>query len=153
MKDDRRADAAVLILRLGVGAIALYYGAEKLLGVFGGPGVKGTIQGMEKGMGIPPVLTVLAICGEFFGGLGMIFGFLTSLAAFGFACVMAVATYENWKTPGLLNAVFTTPSPEQPAKVFYTVALFAGAVAIMFLGGGAYSIDNRLFNRKKKGVR
>ena len=133
-----------------MGAIAVYYGCQKLFGVFGGPGVEGTIKSMQTAFGIPPVLAVLAICGEFFGGLGMIFGFLTGVAAFGFACVMAVATFEIWKVPGFLNSVFTAPAQEAPAKAFYTVALFAGAVAIMILGGGTYSIDNRLFNRKRK---
>src|SRR5579862_1039929 len=135
----KRADAAVLILRVLVGCVALYYGCQKLLGIFGGGGVQGTIKFMEGQLGIPPVFAVLAICGEFFGGLGMIFGFLTSIAAFGFACVMVVATYENWKTPGLLQSVFTAPtSPAQPAQVFYTIALLAGALAIMVMGGGRY---------------
>ena len=112
-------DVAVLILRLGIGLIATYYGAQKALGIFGGPGIHGTIGFMEGKMGIPPVFAILAICGEFLGGLGMIFGVLTSVAAFGFACVMVVATYENWKTPDLIQSVFTHPGPEDASKMFF----------------------------------
>jgi putative oxidoreductase len=155
MKGNRRVDWAVFILRLGIGLVALYYGSQKALGLFGGGGIHGTISFMEGKLGIPPVFAILAICGEFLGGLGMIFGFLTSVAAFGFACTMLVATYENWKEPGLLHALFTNPGPEDPAKVFYTLALMVGAIAIVILGGGAFSLDNRVFTKAKKkgGVR
>ena len=151
----KRVDAAVLILRVAVGLIAMYYGSQKMFGLFHGPGVQGTIQYMEKAYSIPPVFAILAMCGEFFGGLGMVFGFLTNIAAFGFACTMAVATFENWKTPGLIQTVFTSPTPEDPSKVFFSFVLFFGALAVMLIGGGAYSLDSRFFGKKapQKGAR
>jgi putative oxidoreductase len=150
MKGNARLDWAVLILRLGVGLVALYYGCQKVLGVFGGPGIHGTVGFMESKFGIPPVFAILSICGEFLGGLGMIFGALTSVAAFGFSCVMVVATYENWKEPGVLQSLFGHPNPQDLPHIFITVPLLVGALAIMILGGGSFSVDNKLFAKKPK---
>ena len=154
MKNNPRVDWAVLILRLSIGLIALYYGSQKALGAFGGPGIHGTVSFMESQFHIPPVFAILAICGEFLGGLGMIFGALTQVAAFGFACVMAVATYENWSRNHISDVLFGHPGTEVASQAFYTVALLTGAIAIMILGGGSFSIDSKLFaGRKKKGLR
>lgn len=147
----KRADVALLILRLGIGAVAMYYGSQKMFGAFNGPGVHGTIGYMKQAYGFPPVMAILAMCGEFLGGLGMFVGFLTSIAAFGFACTMAVATYENWQKPGLFQAVFVTGNPDEASKMYYPLVLFVAALAIMIMGGGAFSLDNRLFRRAPKG--
>ena len=42
-------------------------------------------------LGIPPAFAVLGACGEFLGGLGVLFGFLSRIAAFGVGCTMATA--------------------------------------------------------------
>ena len=42
-------------------------------------------------MGIPAVFALLAITAEFFGGIGLIVGFLSRIAAFGIAVDMLVA--------------------------------------------------------------
>jgi len=42
---------------------------------------------------IPAVVALLAICAEFFGGLGLIVGFLARIAAFGIAVNMLVAIW------------------------------------------------------------
>jgi putative oxidoreductase len=151
--NNKRVDVALLILRLGVGPIACFYGAQKLFGAFHGSGYHGTIGFMDH-MGIPPVLAILAMCAEFFGGLGIFLGCLTGLAAFGFACTMAVATYFNWTRPGLVQTVFTSPGPNDPPQLFFSLVLFVAAVAIMVMGGGTYSLDRLIFSRKaRKGPR
>ena len=42
-------------------------------------------------MHIPAPFAFLAICAEFFGGLGLIVGLLSRIAAFGIMCNMLVA--------------------------------------------------------------
>jgi len=147
MKGITRFDFALLILRVGVGLIAMFYGAQKLFGVFGGSGIHGTIAFMKNVFHIPLPLAILAMVGEFFGGLGMIVGALTPLAAFGFACTMAVATYENWVGHNLTEVILAKPSPAQASEAFYTVSLFLGAVTIMIAGAGKLSVDAKLFRK------
>ena len=82
---------ATLILRLVLGVVFLAHGAQKLLGWFGGPGFSGTMGMFTGYLHIPAPLAFLAIAAEFFGGLGLILGFLTRIAAFGIAVNMLVA--------------------------------------------------------------
>jgi putative oxidoreductase len=76
-------DAAITILRLVLGVIFFAHGAQKLLGWFGGYGFTGTMGFFTGVMHIPAVFAFLAIAAEFFGGLGLIFGLFTRVAALG----------------------------------------------------------------------
>src|SRR5256885_4843873 len=84
-------DAATTILRLVLGVIFFAHGAQKMLGWFGGYGFTGTMGFFTGAMHIPALFAFLAIAAEFFGGLGLIFGFLTRIAAFGIFVNMVVA--------------------------------------------------------------
>src|SRR3989442_9621682 len=81
---------ATLILRLVLGVVFFAHGAQKLLGWFGGPGFSGTMGMFTGYLHIPAPLAFLAIVAEFFGGLGLILGFLPRIAAFGIAVNMMV---------------------------------------------------------------
>ena len=88
---DTDDDAAATILRLALGVVFFAHGAQKMLGWFGGFGFSGTMGFFTGTMHIPAPLAFLAIAAEFFGGLGLILGFLTRVAAFGIAVNMLVA--------------------------------------------------------------
>src|SRR5260221_9233812 len=83
--------AATATLRVVLGIVFFAHGAQKLLGWFGGPGFSGTMGFFAGYLHIPAPLALLAIAAEFFGGLGLILGFLTRIAAFGIAVNMLVA--------------------------------------------------------------
>src|SRR6266852_3207347 len=83
--------AATAILRLVLGIVFFAHGAQKMLGWFGGLGFSGTMGFFTGTMHIPAPFAFLAIAAEFFGGLGLILGFLTRIAAFGIAVNMLVA--------------------------------------------------------------
>ena len=74
---------ATAILRLTLGAVFFAHGAQKMLGWFGGFGFRGTMGFFTDLMHVPAPLAFLAIAAEFFGGIGLIFGFLTRIAALG----------------------------------------------------------------------
>jgi putative oxidoreductase len=59
------------------------HGAQKMLGWFGGWGFSATMGFFTGMMHIPAPLAFLAIAAEFFGGLGLILGLVTRIAAFG----------------------------------------------------------------------
>src|ERR1700704_7136810 len=82
---------ATAILRLVLGVVFFAHGAQKLLGWFGGFGFAGTMGFFTGMMHIPAPLAFLAIAAEFFGGMGLILGFLTRIAAFGIGVNMLVA--------------------------------------------------------------
>src|SRR5438105_7917345 len=85
------SDTATTILRLVLGVVFFAHGAQKMLGWFGGYGFTGTMGFFTGVMYIPQLFAFLAIVAEFFGGLGLILGFLTRIAAFGIFCNMIVA--------------------------------------------------------------
>src|SRR6202035_144078 len=88
--DDSTATA---ILRLVLGLIFFAHGAQKMLGWFGGYGFSATMGAFTGSMHIAAPLAFLAIVAEFFGGVGLILGFLTRIAAFGIAVNMVVAVW------------------------------------------------------------
>src|SRR5262249_54666710 len=97
-------NAATAILRLVTGVVFFAHGAQKMLGWFGGFGFSGTMGFFTGQMHIPAVFAFLAIAAEFFGGLGLIVGFLTRIAAFGVAVNMLVAIYMvNARNGFLMN--------------------------------------------------
>lgn len=74
-------DWALLAVRIVAGIIFVAHGSQKLFGAFGGPGLGPLIQMMG------PVGYLVAI-GEFFGGLGLIFGFLSRFSSASLIVVM-----------------------------------------------------------------
>src|SRR5271156_5912133 len=84
---------ALTILRLVLGIVFFAHGSQKVLGWFGGYGFSGTMGFMTHQLGIPAALAFLDIAAEFLGGIGLILGCLTRVAAFGIACVMFVAVF------------------------------------------------------------
>jgi putative oxidoreductase len=84
-------NTATAILRLVLGVVFFAHGAQKMLGWFGGYGFSATMGPFTGMLHIPAALAFLAIAAEFFGGLGLILGFLTRIAAFGIGINMIVA--------------------------------------------------------------
>jgi len=129
----------LLIVRVFLGVIFFAHGAQKLFGVFGGPGLKGTIGYFRSSLGVPPALAVLVALVECFGGLAVFVGLLTRLAALGLAVIMLVAVAKvHWRNGFFLNMSL------QPGKGHgfeFNFALIGMALALLVGGGGAKSID------------
>src|SRR5271169_6109242 len=83
-------DHTVALARLVLGVVFFMHGAQKALAWFGGYGFHSTMHFLT-GMGIPTLFALLAIAAEFLGGIGLIVGFLSRVAAFGIAVNMLVA--------------------------------------------------------------
>ncbi|HXG51215.1 MAG TPA: DoxX family protein [candidate division Zixibacteria bacterium] len=133
---------AMLPTRIGLGAVFIAHGAQKLFGWWGGTGLQATIETFERSLGVPPYLTVLAAGTEFFGGIAVILGLLTRLSALGLACVMAVAVW----TVHLANGFFLNWSltPGQGHGFEFNLTLIAMAVSLMLSGPGKLSVDRLL---------
>ncbi len=129
-------------LRLALGFMILPHGLQKTLGWFGGYGFKGTMGYLTGQVGAPWIFALLAILAESVGGLMLIAGFGTRLAALGVGGVMLVAAAMH-RSNGFFMNWFGTQKGE--GVEFHLLAL-GMVVALLILGGGKWSVDS-LFHR------
>jgi putative oxidoreductase len=133
-------DYALTLARLVLGIVFFAHGAQKVLGWWGGYGFAGTMQAFTGGMGIPAPLAFLAIMAEFLGGLGLIVGGLTRVAAFGIFATMVVASSMHAQ-----NGFFMNWFGNQKGEGFeYHLLALALASILMIGGAGAWSADRVL---------
>ena len=138
-------DKVLTLIRLVLGVIFFAHGAQKMLGWFGGYGFKGTMGFFTHQMGIPAPIAFLAICAEFFGGLGLIVGFLGRIAAFGIICNMLVAVAMVHAQNGL----FMNWAGNQKGEGFeYHLLAIAIGLVILIKGSGALSVDQFLSEKR-----
>jgi putative oxidoreductase len=126
---DRPAvDFSLFILRVIVGVIFMAHGAQKLFGAFGGAGLEATVKDMGT-------LGYFVAVGEFFGGLGLIVGFLTRFSAAALIVIMigAIATVHGQFGFFAQNKGFE-----------YNLALIGLLAPILIAGPGQFSIGRFL---------
>lgn len=120
-------------LRIPAGIIFVAHGVQKLFGGFGGYGLEGTGQFMAS-QGFEPGFLMALIVGsaEFFGGFALLLGALTRPVAALLALIMLLAGTVVHATAGLFlsNGGFE-----------FALALWGMMMALLFLGGGRYSVD------------
>jgi putative oxidoreductase len=143
-------DSATAILRFVLGVIFFAHGAQKMLGWFGGYGFSGTMGFFTDVMHIPVLFAFLAITAEFFGGLGLILGFLTRIAALGIFANMVVAiTMVHFRFGFFMNW-----TGAQKGEGFeYHLLVLAITAFLMIRGAGAVSIDRVLASPAKGAAR
>lgn len=127
---------SLLLIRFTVGMLLMGHGAQKLVGVAGGPGLRTWIGAVGK-MGFrPPALWALAAAGsEFLGGLAMAIGFFTPVAAALVVADMFVAIVKVHWSKGL----WVTGGGSE-----YALTVLLVATAIGLGGPGRYSVDAAL---------
>jgi putative oxidoreductase len=137
-------DVAALLLRLTAAAIFLPHGYAK---VFGKGGVAAFAADLPS-YHLPTFLGYIAAYAEFAGGILLIVGLLSRLAAFLLACSMFVVAFVIVLPDALHDAptlLGITKAIELP------LSLMAITLAIVFLGSGRLSLD-RLVVWKKPGT-
>lgn len=88
-------DLGLLLIRVMVGIVGMFHGAQKLFGVFDGPGIDGFAEWLGKmNIPMPQVNAYLAGGAEFFGGLFLAIGFFPRLASIPFIVTMLVASFH-----------------------------------------------------------
>jgi putative oxidoreductase len=134
-------DWTLTLLRLVLGVTFFMHGAQKMLGWFGGYGFSGTMGFFTNLLHIPVPFAVLAILAEFFGGIGLIVGALTRIAAFGIATNMLVAVLLVHAP----NGFFMNWTGQQKGEGFeYHLLALVIAIVLIVRGAGAFSIDRML---------
>lgn len=122
---DRLHPLALLVLRLALGAIMIGHGYPKMFG-----GLEHHVAMVNK-LGLPGWLGYLSAAAEFLGGILVVAGLITRLAALAICINMAVAiAYVHW-SGGLLG--------EHGYQ--FPLSLAAIAFALIFFGAGPISLD------------
>lgn len=127
--DSKYSDLALLLLRIGVGAIFIYHGWGKLTGIEG-------VQGFFGDIGIPlaSVMAWVVAIVEFFGGIMVLFGAYAKIPYLLLAIIMVVALLTV-----KINAGF------EAARI--DMMLLLTNIALFILGSGRYSVDYKIANR------
>lgn len=134
-------DVSLTMMRLVMGVVFFAHGAQKMLGWFGGYGFEGSMGFLEKTAHIPAPIALLVICTEFFGGLGLIVGLLTRIAALGIAGEMIGALFMVH----LPNGFFMNWAGNQKGEGFeYHLLAIAIAATLLLRGAGPFSVDHSM---------
>jgi putative oxidoreductase len=137
-------DLTLTLARVALALVFLGHGTQKVFGWFGGLGFSGTLEMFERTMGIPPALTVMAMVAEVLGGLGLLVGLLSRIAAAGVLIVMIVAPLAN----GLYVRFFMNWTGRNPGEGFeYHMLAIALILVILVHGAGAASLDRLIVAR------
>ncbi|WP_432472577.1 DoxX family protein [Amphritea sp. HPY] len=117
-----------LLARIGLASIFIMAGLNKI------GGYEGTAGYMES-MGVPSILLPAVIALEVLGGIAIVAGFLTRLAAFGLAVFSLAAAL-----------LFHLNFADQMQFILFwkNIAIAGGFMLLMASGAGAFSVDARM---------
>ena len=123
---DRLQPLALLVIRLALGAVMFGHGDHQVVG-----GLRHHAD-LVVSLGLPAWSAYLSAFAEFFGGLLVLLGLFTRIAAFAICIDLSVAIAKVHFHNGLIG----TNGYEFP------LALAALAFALVFFGGGPIAFDH-----------
>ena len=133
ISENNSLSLVLLVLRLQMGIAFVLHGLPKIQSPFGWMGPDAPVPGILQG---------LAALAEFGGGLALILGIVTPIAAIGLIATMAVAVLFLIKS-GLPFVSSGTPSYELALVYFFVSLLY------LVTGSGRYSLDHQIFGKTK----
>lgn len=134
----KQAGIALALLRVVLGVIFVAHGGQKLF-VFGVDGVAGGFE--QIGIPLPAVTAIVVSLIEFVGGLAILAGVGTRIAAGSVAFVMAGAITFAHLPQGFFN----------PGGVEFPLMLMTAALALVVAGSGSFSLDAQIARRRSIG--
>ena len=124
-------ETGLLLLRLGVGLTVLQAGLQKAFDF------STFVQSLaDSGWRAEHIATLMVTSAEILGGLALILGILTPLAAM----AVLAAMIDAW-------AITVSTGPIWSAPFNFPFVVGTGAAALLFTGAGRYSLDERLWAR------
>lgn len=143
VRDRSAVDWALLAARVFVGVVFMAHGAQIMFGAFGGPGLSGFVRMMGP-LGYPVAV------GEFFGGLGLVVGFLSRFSAASIILIMLGAIGMVHSKVGF----FMNWAGNQPGEGFeYHLLAIGILLPILIAGPGRFAVGRFLPLPKAAGER
>jgi putative oxidoreductase len=136
------ADWVVGIARILLGIIFFGHGAQKMLGWYGGPGLANSMRTFTEHLHLPSTLAFLVIAGELFGGIGLIVGLFSRIAALVIALTMVGAIATVHFRFGLFLNWFGN---QKGHGIEYHLLVIALALVVVVKGAGAFSVDRLVY--------
>lgn len=131
-------DVFVLVLRVGLGAVFLAHGLQKLFGWWGGEGLTG-FKNALSGVGYQhaDILTYCAAGGEIAAGVLLVLGLFTPIAAAGALAYLTNSMLAGMSTQhGHRSFPYFLPNGHE-----YEISLIVMAAAVILAGPGSYGFD------------
>lgn len=145
---ERKFDITLLIIRISLGIVIFAHGAQKLFGWFGGFGYEGTMQYFTQTAGLPNLVGMLVILGESLGALALILGLFGRFMSGSIFVIMLGAMFLDHASNGFYMNWYGTRAGGEGIE--FDLLVFGLSLAVIINGSGAFSIDNYLFNKRKK---
>jgi putative oxidoreductase len=123
---DRLQPLALLVMRLTLATIMIAHGSQK---VFGG---MPRFESMVSGFGFPAWMAYLSAAAEFGGGILVLLGIFTRIAALAITIDLAVAIVKVHAKAGLRG----------PGGFEFPLAVVVIAFALIFFGPGPISLES-----------
>lgn len=133
----RAQSYGITLVRVALGLVMVMHGAQKVF-TFGYGGVVGAFT--QMGIPAPTLSAALVMGAEFLGGLALLLGLFTRVAALPVAATML----------GALVMVHLKAGFFLPNGIEFVLTLLASSVALVLTGPGALALDN-LRGRAREG--
>lgn len=130
--------ATLLVVRVVMGVAFILHGWPKIQNPMGWMNAMG-------GEGVPSFIQALAALAEFGGGIALVLGLFTPLAALGIVCQMLGALFMVHFPMGH-PFVAATGGPSYELPLVY----LALAILLLVMGPGRWSLDALLFGRTRE---
>jgi putative oxidoreductase len=132
--NDKSASWGITLLRVMIGVVFLMHGGQKLF-VFGFHGVAGFLASVK--IPLPAISSVVVTMVELLGGVGLLLGLATRIAAGLLIVDMLVAVLVVHLTHGFFF----------PTGVEYPLTLLIASLCLALAGPGELSIDGMVARR------
>ena len=136
-------DVALLVGRIIVGVVFMAHGAQKLFGAFGGPGLSAFVGMMG------PIGYLVAV-GEFFGGLGLVVGFLSRFSA---ASIIVIMLGAIGMVHGKVGFFMNWAGQKAGEGYEFHLITIAALLPIVIAGAGRFALARLLALPKSLGLR
>lgn len=129
-----QVDLALLVLRVVLGIVLVAHGAQKVF-TYGLAGVTGSMT--QMGAPLPSIVAPLVMAAEFLGGIAILVGFLTRIAAAGNILVQLGAIMLVHLPNGLMGQ----------GGYELNLLILTMCVVLAVAGAGRFSLDDRVARR------